>query len=707
MSTRVNTSITKTSSISTDGSGRAAGTPPTMKSANHQNQLPFLIPPLTILILGSYLTGTTVTVITLLTYTAFVLPGFIFLKNNKLSNVTSIIYGAPIGISITSVIVIVFVAVNGWNILHLSAIYLVLILITWLAAYLFAIRSKCMSLTFGKIARQPTNIPSSIYLIISFYIIVTFFPLNEVGKITDYGYAFTGLFSHDFILRALDSVALAKDIPADNYFFLGQKTHNYYVLWYVLPATVYNLVGTKANIRDIISLICLVNIPLFFSFLFFTLSDFVHNSNNAHATPISSNRKLLYVFLIPLFCYSYHWMYVLLKALLPLIGIHGLDSLFSHMHSLSQSWFRDIIFEPHCVLSLMMILLIIKIVTFQPSFLRGLAIGWILASIALTDMAMFFIASSAHLIYLISQIRSKRDAIVFKDLFGTLLCGSGILAIMLVIGIFVVPEYSNDIVIRPYWMVILGLPLFLILHYAVMPVAAIPAIKQMGNDKKGFIVTVTLVSLFFMLFVTETLEGNVILRKSMKVLRLPFILFTCYYVYHTNKNLLHRIAIICFLAALPTFMTDLHVLMDVTNKSCTTYVTEAEMEGALWLKSNTPRDAVVQSLIDYPGYFDYSVTIYFGERRAALGLWKMAFQRYPNNDAIRKRAGQIKMMFSTGDNTPRYDLARKLKLKYVFIGNKEEERFPGCGKRFRSDAKHFKRVFANREVAIYEVIFDV
>ena len=681
---------------------RRAGRISTIQSVNRWNQLFFLIPLLTIQILGSYLTGARVTVITLLVYSAFVLPGYILLKTNKLSDLQAIIYGAPLGISITSFTIMVSVAVNGWNMLYLSAIYLTII--TGLATYSFAIRPKWMSLTVGRLASPSENIPALIHLIMALFVVFTFLALNQAGKITDYGYAFTGLFGHDFILRAADSVALAKNIPADNYFFLGQKTYNYYVLWYILPATTYNLLGTNANIRHIISLICLINVPLFFSFLFFTISDFLDNNDKVQVKVRFWNRKLFGIFVIVLFCYSYQWLYVLLKSLLPIIGLDRFANLFSHMHSLSHSWFRDIVFEPHCILALMMILLIVKLVSLQPSFSRGFAIGWFLSSILLTDISIFLMISFAYSIYLIGQARSIGRAIIFKDLVGALLCGSVVVLAMFIIGIFVVPEYSNHIIIRPYTIVILGLPLFLILNYAVMPVAAIPAIKQIGSQKKGFMVTIILVSLFFMLFVTETLEGNVILRKSMELLRLPLVLFTCYYIYHSNKEVFFKIIVICLLASFPTFLTDLYVLTDVNNKARTTYITPSEMEAALWLKRNTARHSVVQSLIDYPGCFNYSLTICFGERRAALGHWKMAFQRYPNKHYIRRRIDQIDMMFSSVGNELRYNLARKLKLNYVFLGSKEEERFPGCRKRFGGDSEHFKQVFANYEVGIYKVM---
>jgi uncharacterized membrane protein len=129
------------------------------------------------------------------------------------------------------------------------------------------------------------------------------------------------------------------------------------------------------------------------------------------------------------------------------------------------------------------------------------------------------------------------------------------------------------------------------------------------------------------------------------------------------------------------------------------------MAAAFWLRSNTSSNAVVQSLIEYHdgGLFDYPLTICFGERKAALGLWQMAYQRYPNREAITQRVHQIQTLFSTASAEERASLASALHIDYVFIGPRERARFPGADARFFADTAHFREVYGADTVNIYQV----
>jgi uncharacterized membrane protein len=133
-------------------------------------------------------------------------------------------------------------------------------------------------------------------------------------------------------------------------------------------------------------------------------------------------------------------------------------------------------------------------------------------------------------------------------------------------------------------------------------------------------------------------------------------------------------------------------------------VSTDEMSAARWLRTNTDPMAVVQSLIEYHGgQFDYSLPICFGERKTALGLWQMAFQRYPNRDAITARVHEIQDLFSTSDDNQRAGIAHRLKINYVLIGPRERARFPDSDARFGADTVHFERQFFSPTVAIYWV----
>jgi uncharacterized membrane protein len=111
----------------------------------------------------------------------------------------------------------------------------------------------------------------------------------------------------------------------------------------------------------------------------------------------------------------------------------------------------------------------------------------------------------------------------------------------------------------------------------------------------------------------------------------------------------------------------------------------------------------VQSLIDYPGPFEYSLTVCFGYRRAALGLWKMAYQRYPNRAALDERVREVKALYMTSSDDERTTLAKALDINYLYVGPLEQAKFPGITARMDADFLHFKSVYRYGQVSIYQV----
>jgi len=229
--------------------------------------------------------------------------------------------------------------------------------------------------------------------------------------------------------------------------------------------------------------------------------------------------------------------------------------------------------------------------------------------------------------------------------------------------------------------------------------------RRVREDEYVFMLFLTLTSLFFMVFVTEALDGNTFLRKSIQVMRLPIVLFTCCFLVHVAGRRWFAVVMVLLAVAVPTVFTDVYAVTKGAIAGETTYVRPAEMEAASWLKNNTADTSVVQSLIDYPGgRFSYSLTVCFGERKAALALWKIAYLLYPNVESLQERVEQIQTIFTTEEDEKRYAAARDLRINYLFIGNKERRHFPGCESKVSGDSGHFRRVFANEEVRIYEVL---
>ena len=178
-----------------------------------------------------------------ITFMAFALPGFIVFRRFA-STTVAMVYGVPLGYSLTSLIIIAAVGLGGWSIPVIGCAYVLL-----LAAVYMIARMAPGGRGDQASAQDDYDIELPLFVAIALatFVLLLSIPLAHAGSLTVRGYAFAGLFGHDFILRATDSVTLSQSIPEDNFFFHGQKTKNYYILWYILPATIVNLLGKNAD----------------------------------------------------------------------------------------------------------------------------------------------------------------------------------------------------------------------------------------------------------------------------------------------------------------------------------------------------------------------------------------------------------------------------------------------------------------------------
>jgi hypothetical protein len=548
------------------------------------------------------------------------------------------------------------------------------------------------------------QLPLTVALGLGVTVLLLAIPLDHDGRLTARGYAFAGLFAHDFILRAADAAALANAIPSDNYFFAGVKTYNYYVLWYLLPATVYNLLGKRAELTGVISVVNLFEVCAFGVMLYFMLASLVRATGPAAGAAFRLG--LIFVLLFT-FSYSYHWLFFVVAKLPEVATIPPLAHAAALMGPVSTSWFKDFLFQPHCILGLMQFIAATRIAASAGFRARGLWLGTLFGAMLLTDVVTFLVAGSAFGLWYLSRRDEKIRPLE--------LCVAGAVVLAVVAfafycGILAVPQYSNKVVFSPYWLAIATLPALLLVALGPLAVFGVLALRHRTGwsaEQRRLLLILLAVSLFFMLFVTEVLEGNVFLRKSLTVLRLPLFILSAAFLYTTWSSLRRVSGITAALVALaalavPTLLTDLLATSATRDARYTTYVTVDEMNAARWIRGNTPQDAVVQSLIDYVGPYDYSLTVCFGERRAAVGLWLMAHQRYPNTAAITQRVRAIETLFATDDPAERARVVRDLHIGYVLIGPREEARFPGAGARFDADPAHFREVYASGGVKVYQ-----
>lgn len=645
-------------------------------------------------IAGLWIADAATTVVTVITFGAFALPGFIVFRQFTSASI-AMVYGVPLGYALTSLIVIAVVGIGGWNMSAIGCVYALLLAVLYgIARVRYGRRGDFVSAKDG----YDVALPLLVAIVLAAFVLLLSVPLARAGSLTDRGYAFAGLFGHDFILRATDSVSLAESIPADNFFFHGQKTTNYYILWYILPATVFNLLGKSADATKIIAVVSLVSVPIFGILVYFALESFVRETTQV---AIASTRLATIFVLLFASCYSYHWVFFSLT--------HSLDAVYpavdhvSHlMGPVSTSWFKDLLFQPHSVLALMEFLAVMHL-TFRSQLpLRGLWVGVLLGSMLITDTVIFLVIGSGFGVWHLLRPfdRSRVSELVLT--IGGVAC---VVALCFGIHVFGLVEYSNKVVFRPYMAAIAGLPLLLPLCLGAMPILALLAWKQRAwhlERQTLLLIALLVAALFFMVCITEVLEGNVFLRKALMVARLPLLLLSGRYLYSVLRPTL-RVSLLVLLAA-PTLITDTYATSETSEARYVDYVPKEDMAAALWIREHTERGVVVQSLIDYPGPFEYSLTVCFAYRRAALGLWKMAYQRYPNRAAMDERVREVKALYMTSIDDERIRLAKALNIDYVYVGHQEEAQFPGVSERMNADIRDFRPVYMDGQVSIYRVV---
>jgi len=630
---------------------------------------------------------------TVITFVAFAFPGYIVFRRVTGATV-AMVYGVPLGYALTSLVIIAAIGLGGWNIPAIGCAYALLLAIVYVIARVTHGRRD--DLLF-KHDGCDANLPPLVAIMLAAFVLLLSIPLAHAGSLTERGYAFAGLFGHDFILRATDSVSLAQSIPADNFFFHGQSTKNYYILWYILPATIVNLLGKNADATKIVASVSLISVPIFGMLVYFALESFVKATTQA---AVASTRLAIIFLLLFASCYSYHWVFYGLTHVLDPAVFPGVDRVSHLMGPVSTSWFKDLLFQPHSMLALMQLLASMYLILRPPVPLRGLWIGLLLGSMLITDTVIFLVIGGGFGVWYLFKVfdRSRIGELV-------LMIGSvtGVVALCLGIHAFGSTEYSNKIVFLPYMAAIAGLPLLLLLCLGAMPILALLAWKQRVwhlERQTWLLIALLIASLFFMLCITEVLEGNVFLRKALTVARLPLLLLSGRYLYSFLRPTL-GVSLLVILAA-PTLLTDAYATSDTSDARHVDYVSKEDMAAALWIRGHTERSAVVQSLIDYPGPFEYSLTVCFAYRRAALGLWKMAYQRYPNRPALDERVREVNALYLTSSDDERITLAKALDINYLYVGPQEQAKFPGITARMDADALHFKPVYRYGQVSIYQ-----
>ena len=159
----------------------------------------------------------------------------------------------------------------------------------------------------------------------------------------------------------------------------------------------------------------------------------------------------------------------------------------------------------------------------------------------------------------------------------------------------------------------------------------------------------------------------------------------------------------------PTAAIDTYNAQDVTNFSpspngpWTVTVTRDEQSGLAWLRANTPATAIVQMDPLARERSSWSLIPSFAERRMGAGRPISLLGGTTDGSEYAERSARVRIMYSTADPRAAHDIARALRLDYIWIDRTERTAYPsGIGK-FDAAPQFFTRVFRNLEVSIYRV----
>lgn len=546
-----------------------------------------------------------------------------------------------------------------------------------------------------------------------------FAPLWNVGELTEKGYAFASLFSHDFIFRIGYTAHVARGMSEDSIFMAGLAMPNQY-LFYVFPAFVYKLSGLDAGliaIFRILSLLFAVVFPCLFVEIFRQLA--------------LRNATVLMVSFIAFFAYSMSAPVVMLMryiADLPLGWVaEKVGGLVSGQTLVSQGWIRDLLVEPHSV-----VVIALSLICFLPirnMIERRHVTGsiFIVGTLACICFGMDSFLSLLLMLWLFviflvlffTVPTYRSDLFVECLLIGVF--GAGILLSFYFMGIFNPWHSAGTIYFAPYFLILALLPVFIFIEYGPIVLLALASVVY-GYKSRSWVwiasLVLLLLCLMFMLFFQHA-EPNVVQRKAGKLMVLAFLML---YVASSGQLTSDRmgkyirqlgILILVFFSVLGVVnsIVNIFIFSKIDSDKYASFVKKQDYDAIRWVVKSTPADAIVQSLPEYyPVAYGktegYRISLFsqLGERAMALGNEKFATYAQTSADTVSRRSADINNMFAADSAAEAYGIAVRYKIDYIFLGSYESQLFPNAGAKFGAGTDCFERVYAVDGVSVFRVL---
>jgi hypothetical protein len=169
------------------------------------------------------------------------------------------------------------------------------------------------------------------------------------------------------------------------------------------------------------------------------------------------------------------------------------------------------------------------------------------------------------------------------------------------------------------------------------------------------------------------------------------------------------IVVAAALAGAPTTLIDAYNAQDITNFSdspigpWTVTITADEAEALEFVRRVTPRSAVVQMDPLARARSTWSLIPSFAQRRMAAGRPISLLGGTEDGSEYGERSLRVKRMYETADSREAADIARALRIEYIWIDRVERAAYPSGSAKFLTASELFTPVFQNPEVLVLRV----
>jgi hypothetical protein len=168
-------------------------------------------------------------------------------------------------------------------------------------------------------------------------------------------------------------------------------------------------------------------------------------------------------------------------------------------------------------------------------------------------------------------------------------------------------------------------------------------------------------------------------------------------------------AVIALVAGAPTTIIDTYNAQDTSNEAespngpWTVVVTPEEQQGLAWIRRMTPRTALVQMEPTSRERSTWSLIPSFAERRMSAGRPISLLGGTTDGSEYAERSARVRMLYETPDVRRAWDIARAMRIDYLWVDRIERAAFPAGTAKFNGAPQFFVPVFRNSEVSVYRV----